>query len=415
VFPDDDFCENCGNPVKQAANQNQTQTPPEVLPQARSTRCVSCGSTLFPDDDFCENCGNPVKQAANQNQTQPSPEVLPQTPSPCCVSCGSVLIPNDDFCVSCGNPVKQVPNQNQTQTLHMMRPKPSTPTISHSFDSVKARVNDATDRLLGEYNEPTINELSTKQPHPYHQLGGWLAFFAYGQPIGAVGFILIGIIELITTLYGLYYLNQIFGGFSGVYGISFYIFLALLANFAIYTIFIVFAFKFHSMVKRKDPRFFRLFENTLIFFFGLSIILYLVTPYTSFTEIVSYVISTALVVVIWSLYFSKSVRVRTYFGSDEYLRRSIFLKNVTTPTPADVEPYTLPRSYQAPPQSYEERAQGSSANDKLEKTSLLVPSAKPPSGESIKPKNIFCLECGNMLPAYAKFCDLCGFRISVIG
>ena len=34
------------------------------------------------------------------------------------------------------------------------------------------------------------------------------------------------------------------------------------------------------------------------------------------------------------LYFDKSVRVRTYFGTDEYLKKSMFLKNTAYPQPA---------------------------------------------------------------------------------
>ncbi|MCL2447027.1 MAG: hypothetical protein FWD06_09710 [Oscillospiraceae bacterium] len=40
------------------------------------------------------------------------------------------------------------------------------------------------------------------------------------------------------------------------------------------------------------------------------------------------------IAVLWNLYCVRSVRVRTYMGSDEYIKQSIFLTRVTPPQPA---------------------------------------------------------------------------------
>jgi len=97
------------------------------------SHCISCGSVVLPDDVFCESCGITVKQTPYQNQSQTPPEVLPQTPSPHCESCGSDVFPDNDFCVNCGNPVKQMPYQNQPQTpppvLHQTPPQAPTQTL----------------------------------------------------------------------------------------------------------------------------------------------------------------------------------------------------------------------------------------------------------------------------------------------
>jgi hypothetical protein len=42
---------------------------------------------------------------------------------------------------------------------------------------------------------------------------------------------------------------------------------------------------------------------------------------------------------LYTLYFVKSVRVRTYMQSDEYLRIDPLTRNVPSPRPADMEPF----------------------------------------------------------------------------
>jgi len=39
--------------------------------------------------------------------------------------------------------------------------------------------------------------------------------------------------------------------------------------------------------------------------------------------------------ILWTIYFRKSVRMRTYMGSDEYLRKSPLTKGTVSPIPAD--------------------------------------------------------------------------------
>jgi hypothetical protein len=39
-------------------------------------------------------------------------------------------------------------------------------------------------------------------------------------------------------------------------------------------------------------------------------------------------------IALWTLYYLRSVRVRTYMGTDAYIKQSIFFKQVTPPTPA---------------------------------------------------------------------------------
>ena len=52
-------------------------------------------------------------------------------------------------------------------------------------------------------------------------------------------------------------------------------------------------------------------------------------------QMIGYICITALGLAIFSYYIKSSVRVRTYMGSDTYLRMSVFNKNSISPPPAD--------------------------------------------------------------------------------
>ena len=47
------------------------------------------------------------------------------------------------------------------------------------------------------------------------------------------------------------------------------------------------------------------------------------------------IIGSAASFVLFTLYYMRSVRVRTYFGSEEYMRKAIVGKNAVLPDPID--------------------------------------------------------------------------------
>jgi len=91
--------------------------------------------------------------------------------------------------------------------------------------------------------------------------------------------------------------------------------------------------------------------------------------------------------ILWTMYFSKSIRVRTYMGSDEYLRRSPLTRNVLSPMPAD-------GSYGPP-------------------TGVYPPPYTPPGPGSYPPppvQTFYCGNCGAEIPGNSDFCGTCGAR-----
>ena len=107
--------------------------------------------------------------------------------------------------------------------------------------------------------------------------------------------------------------------------------------------------KFFVMIQKKDAGFLRFREKVLLIGWGAAVLVFLVIYAYMKSKLglyVSYFISPDLFYYVMVglagigycaleiLYYGKSVRVRTYFGSDEYLRRSIFMHNRVYPVPA---------------------------------------------------------------------------------
>ena len=93
------------------------------------------------------------------------------------------------------------------------------------------------------------------------------------------------------------------------------------------------------MIRRKDPRFLRFYEIIMLVVAGLAVATAIFSGFRNVGNLISGLLGAGIGFAIWTTYFRKSVRVRTYFGSDQYLRRSIFFKNAQAPAPADIQPY----------------------------------------------------------------------------
>jgi hypothetical protein len=120
-------------------------------------------------------------------------------------------------------------------------------------------------------------------------------------------------------------------------------------QFIEYAILIILSIKLFLMIQKKDTGFLNFYETAILLNMGIIIIAAIMFGmYTqsmlgvfssyAFGRIIGSVVGILIFVAIgfgiWLSYFSKSVRVRTYFGTDEYLKKSIFCKNVTPPEPA---------------------------------------------------------------------------------
>ena len=202
-----------------------------------------------------------------------------------CTKCANKLLANAKFCDACGTPV-----------------------ISEKIE----QVNEAT----------RTQQVYQQNSHPYNTLGGWLAFAVYA-PLIAVG--------LITLLF----LISFFSMFSYLRYLGGWYILVLLISLTGYIMTCYFCIKFSNMVRKKQPEFLRFYELTMITLSSLSLLVMIMTGFSGAAESIRSLLSGVLSFLIWTAYFRKSVRVRTYMGSDAYLKCSVFFKNSTAPPPAD--------------------------------------------------------------------------------
>lgn len=212
-----------------------------------------------------------------------------------CTKCGTINKDDAKFCANCGEAMAPVDGRAPTD---QPRQQPYPPQQSRP----------------------------TNPNHPYHRLGGWLAVLCYGLLIGAVLLSLQGVIAAFNIFSYASYL-----GFKAVF--------SGLLVIAIFVPGVYCSYQMHSMIKRRDPSFLRFYELTMLIYMGADVFLMLFANRVGFLILpsrdIGALIEVAVVFAIWLLYFSRSVRVRTYFASDEYLRRSIFLKNCAGPNPID--------------------------------------------------------------------------------
>lgn len=71
--------------------------------------CIHCGAPLSPGDKFCQECGQPVGQRADEPTPEPQQPTMPRT----CPVCGAPLQEGQHFCISCGAQVDEAPTAPQ--------------------------------------------------------------------------------------------------------------------------------------------------------------------------------------------------------------------------------------------------------------------------------------------------------------
>lgn len=198
-----------------------------------------------------------------------------------CPHCGTKNLEDAKFCASCGKPL---PARNSNDTT----PVNSGTTLGNT----------------GAYTPPSA----------YHELGGWLAVLTYGLLV-AVILIVIGGAMVGFTLIGI-----------AKYLGAWVLFLGLVA-IAAYIPVVYFCIKMYRMIKARDCMFLRFYEMTMLFLAGAHIVLMLIGAMSGLVSLSDHfksLLESLIIFAIWMAYFTKSVRVRTYFGSDEYLKYSIF-------------------------------------------------------------------------------------------
>ena len=243
-----------------------------------------------------------------------------------CVKCGYQLCDAACFCCKCGADAAAPANGGEPQQA--ARPEPPRYQHAQSYSSPPSNykpifTDEEKANKMHDYNKP-INLF-----HPYNKLGGWLGFFVVCWIINAVRAAISGISDLSHLID----LADSFGYDSSfALGLS----IILVGNGLILFTYI----KIIEMVVRKKARFLLFYEVTNIVAIAFYVLLVLVfNEYVDAGDIIFIIIMSVISLAIMLNYFSKSFRVRTYFGSDEYLRRSFFFKYSVTLKPADTTPF----------------------------------------------------------------------------
>ena len=161
--------------------------------------------------------------------------------------------------------------------------------------------------------------------HPYQKLGGWLLLFTI-IPFIALPF---GLFTQIRDLSQFSYARDLAGT------------LYLLAK-VIYFVNLGFNLTGSVMVIQRKPWLLRVRQINL-----LIAVLQIIITYTrsaiiadeaaalmAIAMLVMAIIIGPIELYLFMLYYFRSVRVRTYMGSDEYLRRAFFTKKIKGPEPA---------------------------------------------------------------------------------
>ena len=165
--------------------------------------------------------------------------------------------------------------------------------------------------------------------HPYQKLGGYLAFTVYGGIVVSVLAIIGMIVTMIPIFKALKYLSR-YGNMSFLYIIAI---ILILFAIVLYGLII----KLMIMIKNKNQKFLWFYHKVVIAETLVTFVLQWIT--SGFGQGLVYLIFYALMFFLYTLYFVKSVRVRTYMQSDEYLRIDPLTRNVPSPRPADMEPF----------------------------------------------------------------------------
>jgi len=211
-----------------------------------------------------------------------------------CPQCGTQRPPDCKFCANCG--AAQAPMQPQ-------QPQQQTP--------------------YNAYAQPYFN-----RQHPYKRIGGMLRWFQVSLIIAAIW----------MPFYLWFQLRTLTAApLMGAHILSITTLIMMLLTQLTMLLLLL-----------RKPIFLRVYEITVLVMLAgfLAYDVYLLFTMGTFMFIVQLFITFWGVglTCLWFLYYTRSVRVRTYMGTDEYVKRSIFFKRVTPPNPAVPD--------EIPPQQY---------------------------------------------------------------
>lgn len=243
-----------------------------------------------------------------------------------CYKCGREIKDDAQFCDKCGTPT----------------PSSGTAQVQGNYYADPGYGSQGYSRPAVEYAPGT---------HPYHSVGGGLAAVITLFILGGLTMLILIIptfIDYLDLLKGKKYFES---GFTSC------LYFSMIGRVVLFFTSSCCLFSFESGIRKQKDSFLHNIQSSSIAMMVLYIIYYLIVIFwtdkyvdAEIAELLdeplintNVLIGTLLGIVIgWciilgllSAYFSTSVRVRTFMGSDEYLRQSVFNKNTIAPAPAD--------------------------------------------------------------------------------
>lgn len=237
-----------------------------------------------------------------------------------CRSCGNELLDGAAFCPRCGRKVN-APERGSVNIAN---------TLTADSPTMAAQVpGSASEKLVGSAAASVgvpATGVGQSSNHPYKKLGGFLAFIVYGNYVAAALMAIYPIVAIVQ----LFALSSQYGSYgSAVVGAAI---VPLIILLVVYVALAIFLCWWATQLKNRNPAFLKIYH-----YFGcIALVIEFVVLIATGNAVSGflYLILGALGLLLWTLYYMKSVRVRTYFGTDEYLRQSPFTKNVQAPDPA---------------------------------------------------------------------------------
>jgi len=266
-------------------------------------QCQNCGNQNEENVAFCANCGSPQQQnEPKQQENVPQPQ--PQQPES----------PQQQY-----EPQPQQPESPQQQYEPQSQPPPpQQPYAPPPYPTQQ------------QYTQPPFAPQAPGNAQPvnkYHTLGGWLLFFVIANMIGVV-------VDAVVSLSGIAETITLFGEIPMIRSLlpdnfESALYITLIGE-VVGLLTIVFTILFVLQVFQRKHTFLRFYQ--LAMFAGMFYAIFVgVIPNVmldyfdaSFSRNIGTLLGSIAGILLVTLYMCKSIRVRTYMGSDEYMYRAIF-------------------------------------------------------------------------------------------